>query len=534
MHETTSSTADSLIYARVSTDEQSKKGFSIPSQIAECQRYAAQHAFSIAAVLSDDETGAIIERDDLARLRDMVRSGAIRRVIVWRQDRLARDELTYFTLRREFRLHDVELHAVTRGGKVDGLYASLEAVLDADERQRIADRTNKGRLDKAKRGKIIGAGPPPYGYIRQGDGESIVWVVDDEAAAIVVLIFHLYVDEQLSHAEIALRLTAQQIPTPSDRRPEIKRKRGPATWNRETVRWILRNPTYTGVFYAYRTKQPKGEQPKRRPPPRLRPASEWIPIAVPQIVDQALFDAAQRRLASAQQLAFRNSKREYLVARRIRCACTRAATATTSSLSGYNRKSYPYYSCNSRRLSKADKASAAPCDVPPFRADAVDRLVWAWVHDDLLDRERLRAGIAAYDARKARETQTDPSAADRERRDQLVDQRDRLNRAYLAKAMSFDEYQPLKKELDDQISAIERRLLDSAPQVARPSRAAAFLLVESLLDEYRDILDAAPFPLKRFIVDRLEISATLRLVDGEKRLLLRSDALDLEAERALS
>lgn len=526
--------SDSLIYARVSTDEQAKKGYSIPSQLEQCHRYADSHGYTVALELSDDETGAILERDNLTRLRDLIKTGAIKRVIVWRQDRLARDELTYFTLRSEFRRHGVELHAVTRGGKVDGLYASLEAVLDADERLRIAERTAQGRLSKAKRGKLVGSGPPPYGYTRSGEGEQIVWTIDDDAARVVRLIFRWYVEQRLSHAEIAARLTAQHEPTPSDKRPEVQRKRGPGQWNRETVRWILRNPTYTGIFYAYRTMQPKGDQPKKRPPVRLRPPSEWIPISVPQIVDQELFNAAQRRLAAAPALAFRNTKREYLVARRVRCQCKRAATASTSSLSGRNRKRYAYYSCNSRRRGKADRDVGVSCDVPPFRADVVDARVWSIVRERILVRDELRLWLTRSDALKAAQQKTDPLAEKRERRDQLVAQRDRLNTAYLSGVMSFDEYEPHKRRLDNQITEIERELLPEQLAPSRPPRAAALLLVETLIDDYRDDIEHADFALKRFILDRLEIVVTLRIVDGEKRLIVRSDALDVEGEFPLS
>jgi site-specific DNA recombinase len=530
--------ADSLIYARVSTEEQARKNFSIPHQLERCREYATRAGFIVAAELSDDETGAHLERTNLERLRDMIRTRAIKRVIVWRQDRIARDELGYFTLRAEFKRYNVELHVVTRGGKAEGLYANLEAVLDADERGRIAERTSRGRADKARRGKIVGNGPPPFGYIRQGDREAITWAIDDQAADTVRRIFHLYVVEQLSLSAVAAQLTAEGRPTPSDRRPEVRRKRGPGLWNRETVRWTLANPTYTGVFYAYRHQQPRGDTPKKRPTPTIRPASEWVPIPVPQIVDPDLYTKAQQRLASAPALSFRNTKRHYLVARHIRCSCGRGATASTSSLTGYNRQQYSYYSCNSRRRGKADKHAGPPCDVPPFRADAVDALVWAWIENDILNPPALRRGLNAYDAKRAEAQQpADPTAERRNRRDQLLEQRDRLNRAYLAGAMDFTtEYQPLKADLDRQLAEIERLLLDanSQPTTTKSSRAEALLMVETIVEEYGEEIHHAEKDDRRFFVDRLEIVITMLLRDGEKWLRLRSNALDYEVEKPLS
>lgn len=530
--------ADSLIYARVSTEEQAKKDFSIPRQFTQCRQYAARHGFVVALELSDDETGAILERPNIERIRDLIKTRAIKRVIVWRQDRIARDELGYFTLRAEFKRFGVELHAVNRGGPVGGLYASLEAVLDADERTRITERTSTGRREKAKRGKIVGNGPPPFGYTRTGAGENIAWQIDPESAHTVRLIFHLYTAEQLSADRIAVRLTELGRPTPSDRRPEVRRKRGPGQWTRETVRWTLRNPAYTGVWFAYRTEQPKGDRPKKRPPKQIRNPSEWIPIAIPQIVEPEVFEQAQARLAQAQALGFRNTKAEYLVGRRIRCSCGRSATGRASSLSGYNKTRHFYYTCRSRHQSAADRGTGEPCDMPIFRAADVDAAVWKWVREEVLDRKALRIGLDEYDQAQARARgpATDPRVERETRRQALIEQRDRINFAFMQGVMTFGEYQPLKRGLDQQIAEIERFLLITTTTEPKPpsraSRTAALLLVETIIDEYGRELDEATYPTKRFIIDQLNIRVTLRHVDGQKKILIRSEPLDLEAERS--
>lgn len=516
---------ETIIYARVSTDEQAKKGFSIPSQLNDCRSYCHRAGFVVGREVTDDETGAILDRDGLTQIREMVKAGAISRIVVWRQDRLARDEITYFTLRSELRRHGVEVHAVNRGGKVDGLYASLEAVLDADEKERIRDRTARGRKDKALRGKIIGHGSPPYGYTRIGDGEHIQWQIDETAADTIRAIFHAYTVELRSLSEIAVRLTSDHYPTPSQRRPDAgaHRKAPIDQWHRETVRWILRNPTYTGTFYAYRTSQPRGDQPKKRPPVRLRPRADWVPISVPAIIDQTTFDTAQRRLDTAPQLAFRNSKREYLIGRRVQCQCGRAATGWTSSLSGRNHKSYPYYSCNSRRHAKGEPQ--APCPYPPFRGDKADAVVWAWVKDDLLVRERLHKHQQRREAEKARRAKAeDPAAQNAAKLDDARQRRDRLNRAYVAGLQSFEEYEPLKRAIDHEIAKLESETT-IAP---KPHVPASTAFIESLIDDYAEDIATADFALRRFIVDHLDIRVVMVVVDGKKHLKIRTEALDLE------
>lgn len=512
---------ETIVYARVSTDEQAKKGFSIPAQLDNCRTYCQRHGFAVSIELTDDESGANLGREGITRMRDLIKSGAIDRVVVWRQDRLARDEQSYFTLRNEFKRHGVEVHAVNRGGKVDGLYASLEAVLDADEKERIRDRTMRGRKDKALRGKIIGAGSPPYGYQRTGDGESIHWEVDPLTGPIVQSIFQWHAHDLLSPAEIAQRLTEQHAQTPSQRRASAAatRKHDAGQWNRETVRWILRNATYTGTFYAYRTAQPLGTERGHRPALKIRPRSEWIPITVPAIVDQVLFDHSQKRLDDAPQLAFRNTKREYLIGRRVRCSCGRAATGATSSLSGRNRKQYAYYSCNSRRRSREQPHIV--CDVPPFRADHADDVVWNWIHRELLVRDRLHKHIAQRDRDQAKRAKiADPSTTRATRLEKLRQQRDRLNRAYVGGDMEYEEYSPAKRDLDREINAIEA--LPVTPITYAPMGTQ---VIETLIDRIAGKVDQADYALRRFIVDHLDIHVTLL---PEKKLKIRTDALDLE------
>lgn len=521
--------SESIIYARVSTEEQARKGFSIPSQLEHCRNYCIHNAYPISMELTDDESGGIMGRDGLTRLRELVAAGAIRRIVVWRQDRLARDELSYFTLRAEFRRHGVEVHSVSRGGQVDGLYASLEAVLDADEKDRIRDRTMRGRKDKALRGKIIGHGPAPYGYIRSGEGENVQWELDETAARVVAKIFDWYVHLLMTPAAIAVRLTEEQAPTPSQRRPEagVRRKNPPGHWNRESVRLILRNPSYAGTFYAYRTEQPRGEQSHKRPAPKKRPRSEWIPIPVPAIVDQALFDAAQHRLDAAPQLAFRNTQREYLVGRRVRCSCGKAATGATSSLSGRNTRRYPYYSCNSRR--RGQDQILAPCGIPPFRGDVVDAMVWQWVRRELLDHTRLQENMTERDKQRMRHAKVaDPSAKRRASLEKLHAQRERLNRAYVAGLMAFEEYEPQKRSIDREIAEIE-----ALPAAPAPIVQATAVFIGTLIDQYQDDIDNADFRLRRFMIDHLDIHTTLCLIEGKKYLRIRTEALDLEVIKPL-
>ena len=45
------------IYARVSTDDQAERGYSLPSQVEACQKFADLHVFDVVAVYEDTISG---------------------------------------------------------------------------------------------------------------------------------------------------------------------------------------------------------------------------------------------------------------------------------------------------------------------------------------------------------------------------------------------------------------------------------------------------------------------------------------------
>ena len=65
-----------VLYARVSTDEQAEKGYSLSSQIEACRKYAEGHGFSIAVEFREDYTGTRLDRPELDELRGMIERGA--------------------------------------------------------------------------------------------------------------------------------------------------------------------------------------------------------------------------------------------------------------------------------------------------------------------------------------------------------------------------------------------------------------------------------------------------------------------------
>ncbi|WP_010093949.1 recombinase family protein, partial [Ornithinibacillus scapharcae] len=76
------------IYVRVSTEEQSKKGYSLRNQIEECKKKANTN--QTLEYIDDGYSGEFLERPGLTKLRQDVKEGHISKVICYDPDRLSR------------------------------------------------------------------------------------------------------------------------------------------------------------------------------------------------------------------------------------------------------------------------------------------------------------------------------------------------------------------------------------------------------------------------------------------------------------
>ena len=126
------------------------------------------------------------------------------------------------------------------------------------------------------------------------------------------------VNEHMSTRGIARRLNEQGIGTP----------RGANQWQPTAVHRILRNTAYKGILHYQRFKSvmPSGrltDDPHRRARKtgkKARPKKDWIAIAVPSIVDEPTWEAAQAQLHQNSIHSSRNiTRHEYLLRGLVRC-----------------------------------------------------------------------------------------------------------------------------------------------------------------------------------------------------------------------
>jgi site-specific DNA recombinase len=295
-----------VTYARVSTEDQAKHGYSLPSQIEACRKYAEQQGWSVVAEISDDGvSGAILDRPGLDRIRDLIQTGEIDAVIVYDLDRLSRKVVHQLLIEEELNKAGVTIRYVLGDYRDDDegrLQKQIRAAISEYERAKITERMVRGKRSKARRGLVVGAGRIPFGYRFDGNGHL---VIEEQEAYVVQLVFQWYTGpEEVSIREIARRMTA--LP--------FKTHQGNNEWRTGTVSLILGNETYTGVQYYNRR--------KRQGPNEivLRPQEEWIAVSVPAIVDRETFEAAQRQLAHNRKMKRKRARHKYLLRGMLTCA----------------------------------------------------------------------------------------------------------------------------------------------------------------------------------------------------------------------
>lgn len=341
------------LYARVSSVAQ-RDQHTIESQLRVLPEFVARRGWALVgkAYIDDGRTakaGHLEKREAFTRLLADAAAGKFDVVVVVDLDRLTRSE--DLTERGQvlgaFQRAGVKLAIAATGQVLDlatsggDLFASLQAFFAAEENRKRRERSIRGRAESIRRGRNP-AGPTPYGLTFD---TATGWAIVEAQAAIVRECYQRVLAGE-SGPTIGGDLEARGIPS----------KRG-GRWAAGVWR-IVTSPTYRGEFQA---SGPDG------------PA-----IAVPPIVDDVLWYAAQDAMKRAGRRGLDRTKHAYLVAKLARCGCCGDPiwTAPASPFKAGGKLRRAYYTCPSRRYPRHGRAR---CELGYLFVEEIDRRVWAAV-----------------------------------------------------------------------------------------------------------------------------------------------------------
>ncbi len=264
------------IYVRVSTQYQVDRE-SLPVQRRELSAYS-EYVLGINDYEIFEDAGYSAKNTDRPSFQQMmsrVRQHEFSHMLVWKIDRISRNLLDFAEMYAELKKLGVTF--VSKHEQFDTSTAIGEAMLKIIlvfaelERKMIGERVAAVMLSRASEGKYNG-GTPPFGYTR--DGTTIV--VNEEERPTVERIYKLYLSGESTHS-ISKMLNNEGVS-----------KRG-ATWCAQTVRAILRSPTYIGTMRYNVSDLEKS---------KIKPKEQWIIIEDHHepIVSPETFNAVQEML----------------------------------------------------------------------------------------------------------------------------------------------------------------------------------------------------------------------------------------------
>jgi site-specific DNA recombinase len=479
-----------VLYARVSTEEQARSGYSLAQQMEALRDYAAREGYEVLEeVVDPGQSGASLGRPGMDRVRDLVGAGGVSVVLAQDRDRFAREPAYHYLLRKEFEEHRTKICALNDRGDDSPEGELTDGILDQlakFERAKTAERTRRGRLRKAREGRVIAGCRADYGYRYNKARDS--YVVHESEMVTVRRIFNMFGAEGASVYGVKAALDASNVPPPG------KALGRGVHWTRTFIRGCVFDDVYKphtfvevsalvspqvaarldpdrlyGIWWynrreAQRTRvledYPDGE---RRYVTRTRyadkPREEWIAVPVPDAgVTRELVDRARAALKGNAKCSGAGRRFWELSGGILRCAeCGRALVATTTlkGTKNYRRRMF-YYQCATRGQVGKHACSFSKS----INAEKAETAVWKAVSALLTDPERLRQDLEAMIERE-KETRGDPEPEAKvwaAKLSEVERKRDKYQEMFAADAMTLDELRSKLDALDETRETARREL----------------------------------------------------------------------------
>ena len=338
------------IYVRVSTQQQAEHGYSLQTQIDACKKKAEELGASRIKIYKDDGfSGAYLERPALDSMRDALSSKMHDTVVCYEPDRLARNMMVLLILTEEIERNAklVFVNSEYNQSPESQLFYKIKGSFAEYERIRIADRMNRGKRGKLRKGLPI-SNHNILGYDwREGN-----YVINPAQADVVRSIFDRYINHLGGIQSVANWLNDKGIPSPQGK-----------DWSSTAVNRVLHQKMYTGEYYAYTEYHKKVSATKSEK--IKRDSSEWIPMQCPAIIDKETFVQAEDKLHRNKTLKIHETNHVALFSGVLHCAdCGRKMLPTWNS-----KKTHRYYQCFSR-------VKKTPCKNHVVPVDVLDTIVW--------------------------------------------------------------------------------------------------------------------------------------------------------------
>jgi site-specific DNA recombinase len=504
-----------ILYARVSTDEQARSGYSLAQQTEASRAYAAREGYEVLEEVQDaGQSGASLERPGMDRVRDLVGAGGVSVVLAQDRDRFAREPAYHYLLRREFEEHGTKIRALNDRGDDSPEGELTDGILDQlgkYERAKISERSRRGKLQKARQGKVMAGPRVKYGFKLNASRDGLL--VDEEKMRVVRRIFRMVGTEGHSMNAVFKTFERERLPTPG----------GGKHWDRAFFRIAILDDVYKphtyqeveklvspevaagldreklyGIWWynrlRVRTRQvseasENGRRYRREARFTVKPKEEWVAVPVPyagiprEVVDAARAAIKDNRVPSKARRRFWELSGGIL-----RCAECSHATANHSVRANSGTHYHHYYYCRNHH----NHGDAECMHRKNHRALDIEGRVWDLISGLLKDPERLRAGLDEMIEAERAGMRGDPEVEALGWLDKIAaldSKRSRYQDMAAEGHITFDELGAKLRELEGQRTTAEEEL-DSL-QMRRARLEDLERDRETLLEEYAGMVPEA-------------------------------------------
>ena len=529
-----------ILYARVSTEEQAKKGYSLAQQLEALREYALREGYEVLEEVTDPgQSGASLERPGVDRIRDLVAAGSVSVVLAQDRDRFTREPAYHYLLKREFEEHGTKIHALNDRGDESPEGELTDGILDQlakYERAKIAERSRRGKLRRAREGKVVATHTPDYGFEYNEVRDN--YVVNEEKMRVVRRIFRMVGAEGNSLYSLKKALDRERVPTP----------KGSRYWGNTFIQRVITDDVYKphtfeevsalvsqevasrldpaesyGIWWFNRRRRTEkqlsemshdGRRYVRRSTTIERPKEEWIAVPVPDSgVPREWVDAAREAISDNVKFS-QAGGRFWELSGLMKCSECGCGMLGNSSTNGSRDKVYHYYRCRTRHL----EGKAACLMSKNIRAQEAEHAVWSFVTELLLNPETLRDGLDEMIDRERVGTHGNPDEETALWLDRLAEvehKRASFQDMAAERLITFDELRIKLAALDETRQTARRELatLEGRSERLRVLERDRDALLETYAEIMPETLDALELEERHCVYKMLRLK-TVAFPDG--------------------
>lgn len=343
-----------IVGARVSTDEQYKKGVSLAHQLDSGRDKAAELGGHVVGYcVEPGVSGSLYEgRPELQAALKQIEEGQADVIIWYDLSRMSRDIEFITAIQKRVSGAGAQLQFVTTeySNTADGfLHRGIDGVVHQHQRLKLKEVSDANRRKVVASGRQTQRSVSPMGFhvvsrldVIRGthtNDQLGYYEIVEPAASVVREIFTRY-DAGDSLREICRDLQARGIPTPSGRvtgsglsapapaRPADdeaaadEHKRG--AWRPSAIKHILNNSAYRGLATFGKKKAIADESRlakgfKRPFVRKATPVEQWLYIKCPTIVSEELWLSCQERAKTAQTQFSATAEKRHILSGLLRC-----------------------------------------------------------------------------------------------------------------------------------------------------------------------------------------------------------------------